>query len=528
MIAPADVGRDAAPGRHVAPIQSLGTSTPVHRVISNMHNLLSRSFGIDLRSLALVRIGLGLVLLADVAVRATDLVAHYTDAGVLPRELLTDQYANRWVWSLHTWSGSAWLPASLFALAAMAASCMTLGVFSRLAAAVSWALLMSLHIRNPLVTNGGDLLLRSLLFWLAFLPIDACWAMRRSGPWRSGQQRIVSVASVAILLQLALVYWTTGYFKLHGGWQAHNVLQQVLQSDCYAKPLAYVLLDYPRLLAGLGWATVWSELVLPGLVFLPFGTKYLRLAAISWFYLLHLGIQLSLTVGSFSYVCWIAWLLFLPSECWDALWRRLGWSLEAASDAELEPPAKFHWPRTQNVLLNAALCGVMFYTVIWNLSQLPSAWTTGTLPRRWQPVADVLGLRQKWSMFQSPMRDDGWYVVVARLEDGRAIDLLRDGAPADWDSYRKPKWIYRRFPNHRWRKYYRNLVSESHARYRESLCRYLANLWQQTHLDEGRVVSVELHYMQELSSEPGEEDRFQQRFLHTLDLSSDTTGRKPL
>ena len=42
-------------------------------------------FGADLRSLAVFRVVLAALVLTDLASRATDLYAHYTDRGVLPR-----------------------------------------------------------------------------------------------------------------------------------------------------------------------------------------------------------------------------------------------------------------------------------------------------------------------------------------------------------------------------------------------------------------------------------------------------------
>ncbi len=133
-------------------------------------------------------------------------------------------------------------------------------------------------------------------------------------------------------------------------------------------------------------------------------------------------------------------------------------------------------------------------------------------------MADLLACRQRWSLFQNAVRDDGWFVVAARLDDDRVVDLLRNGATADWESYRKPQYIYARFPNHRWRKYYRNLVGERWAVSREPLLQYLANRWQGAHPGEGKIRTVELHYMQEIGGDLGEEDRFQQRFLETLEL----------
>jgi hypothetical protein len=45
-------------------------------------------FGLDLRSLALFRIGLALILLFDLYYRALDLRAFYTDWGLYPRSLM--------------------------------------------------------------------------------------------------------------------------------------------------------------------------------------------------------------------------------------------------------------------------------------------------------------------------------------------------------------------------------------------------------------------------------------------------------
>jgi hypothetical protein len=56
---------------------------------------LSETFGADLRSLAAFRIGVALLILYDLSQRSRDLVAHYTDLGLIPRavvskKLLTD------------------------------------------------------------------------------------------------------------------------------------------------------------------------------------------------------------------------------------------------------------------------------------------------------------------------------------------------------------------------------------------------------------------------------------------------------
>jgi hypothetical protein len=79
---------------------------------------LAELFGVDLRSLALVRIGVGTLLLADLALRSRDFRAHYTDFGILPREAIA---GHGWValYTLHAAaSPSALAVGALFALVA--------------------------------------------------------------------------------------------------------------------------------------------------------------------------------------------------------------------------------------------------------------------------------------------------------------------------------------------------------------------------------------------------------------------------
>src|SRR5215207_5891354 len=64
-------------------------------------------FGADLRSLATFRIVLALLVLSDLANRATDLSAHYTDAGIMPRTVLVEQVLSPWAFSLQLMNGGS-------------------------------------------------------------------------------------------------------------------------------------------------------------------------------------------------------------------------------------------------------------------------------------------------------------------------------------------------------------------------------------------------------------------------------------
>ena len=133
----------ALPARRAAAI-SVREMQPVRRAT------LAELFGIDLRSLAVFRVALGLLLLADeLATRMQDLRGHYTDVGIWPRALAKQELATRtWYFSVHLLGGSEAFAAALFGLAAVFALALGLGFRTRMAAVFSWVLLVSLHTRN--------------------------------------------------------------------------------------------------------------------------------------------------------------------------------------------------------------------------------------------------------------------------------------------------------------------------------------------------------------------------------------------
>ena len=150
------------------------------RTILKLLVVVDRLFGVDTRSLALFRVGLSLVLLDELTVRARNLTAFYTDQGVMPRGFITENTQNVWSFSLHLASGSAYFEAFLFFCALSAAVALFLGYKTRLATFISWLLLASLYVRNPEVQSSGDILMLMLLFWGLFLPLNLHWSVDRA------------------------------------------------------------------------------------------------------------------------------------------------------------------------------------------------------------------------------------------------------------------------------------------------------------------------------------------------------------
>ena len=207
---------------------------------------------------------------------------------------------------VHSLADGVAFQSALFLLAAAAALCLLIGYHTRVATCISWILMASLHTSSPYVLNGGDVFLRLVLFWSMFLPLDVMWSIDRRGKKRAASSPVIFLGTVGILVQICLIYWMTVYFKLQGAWLKTNTLSEILQCDSYARPFAYALQQYPDLLTVLGFGVLGVEFIGPLIVFCPVFTKPIRCLVVVAFFFTHLGIELALTVGLFSYVSWLA------------------------------------------------------------------------------------------------------------------------------------------------------------------------------------------------------------------------------
>ena len=170
--------------------------------------ILRDLFIIDLRSLALFRISIATLVLIDLALHAQYLRAHFTNFGVLPTWAVEHVFnPHPWFWSLHMASGTLLWQVILFLVAGTAAVALLLGFKTRWATFITWLLLASIHTRHPTLMNGGDNLMRMLMFWSIFLPLSACWSLdARRAYGSTTRPSVFSAASVAIMLQLLIVY----------------------------------------------------------------------------------------------------------------------------------------------------------------------------------------------------------------------------------------------------------------------------------------------------------------------------------
>lgn len=451
---------------------------------------LARRFGIDPRALAAFRIGLGLVLLVDLGLRSRHLVAFYTDAGVLPRSTLYELYpAARY--SLHALSGAAWAQAALFLVGGIAAVALLVGHRTTFATVASLLLLTSLHVRNPFVLNGGDVLLRRLLFWGVFLPLGRRWSV--DAVEDRGADRVETIAEAALLLQVVLVYTVTGLFKLRGSvWTSGVELQYLFNIDQLTVGLAPLLVGYPGLLRALTW--LWLGLVLTSAL-LVLSTGWVRVLLVGLFAAFHVGMLLTMQIGVFPGISLVALIPFVPGRIWDSLEGTLpaasGWWPATAlgrltggwdaitPDGGLEIDILSPEVRTvASDVLPYAVAVLLLGSLTWNAMGLGYVAT----PDRLAAVRDPT--EHRWDMFARGQRDDGWFVAPGTLESGDRVDAYAR-EPVRWE---RPPDLAATYPSARWLRY--SLALRGIERLQHPFAGYLCSRWNREHADELTRVTV--------------------------------------
>jgi len=471
--------------------------------VARLRRTVAPRLGVDTRALAALRVGLGLLLVADLLGRARDLRAFYTDFGVLPRAALADLSAEWW-FSVHALSGDLWFQAALFVVAGAAALALTLGYRTRTAAALSWVLLVSLHNRNPVVLNGGDVLLRMLLLWAVFLPLGERWAVdarRRDRPPRAW---VVSLATAGLLLQVVTMYTVNAALKLSGDlWLSGAAIEYVFSLEQFTTPLGDLLASAPALLVALD--AVWLALVTTSvlLVVLRGWPRAAFAAALAGG---HLSMYLTMHLGLFPFVSCVALLAVLPSRVWDAAEHTVRDRVPdrdpvAAADRLLPALPRLPPPGPTRERLFAVGAAVVLVLALAGNVQ-PATVERDRLPDAVDPALDAADALepaialtrtdQYWTMFApEPLRVDGWYVAPARLANGSTVDALHE-RPVRWE---KPANVAATYPNARWRKYLVNLWRPGFAAHRQHLGEHLCRRWNATHRT--GVERVDLYYVEQ-------------------------------
>ena len=266
--------------------------------------------------LAAWRIGAGLVLLFDVLLfYLPERQLFYGVNGLAQPGVFADRFASpHWNWSVLNWLPAEWGPNACFGLWILSATALVVGWRPRCAAAIAWALSLSFYNTNFYLHNSGDRIRHFLLLLLIFAPTNAAWAIRRRPIDGEGQVYASGWPARLMLIQLAVMYFMNGIYKLQGRmWWDGSIMWYVNHDMALARwsplPLPYVVSQ------ALTWGALIWEVGFPLWLML----KRTRVPALIIGVIFHLITFFHLEIAAFPLY---ALCLYLPLAPWERLTRR--------------------------------------------------------------------------------------------------------------------------------------------------------------------------------------------------------------
>lgn len=267
--------------------------------------------------LELVRIGVGLTLLALYVPVTVQLGALYGDEGWISREAVARYAGNPLTPSVLFHLGAPWSLALVHGIFLAACAAFTLGWRTHW---VKWLVLAG-HVsylrRNPAIAYGVDTVLANLLFVLCLAPIGRAlsldaWRRARAG----APARLESAWGFACLrllqLQMVIVFFFAATQKLQGDawWHGYAVWLALTNAEYTNVPLGW-LAQHFWIVNALTYTTLLVELAYPFLVWDARTRPWILAGAIA----LHVGMGAMMGLYAFSLVMIAGHLAFVP-EPW--------------------------------------------------------------------------------------------------------------------------------------------------------------------------------------------------------------------
>ena len=216
------------------------------------------------------------------------------------------------VWAV--WVGAILLSVSL-----------TVGYRTKATAIILYIVLLSIHERDTFLINGGDLVIRTLVFWLALAPwgggaalsVDA-WLRERAEPGAAPLEAWGWVQRM-IQIQIVMLYLITFSWKLKfDRWHNGSAIHESMGAVEFVPPGMELMLNYPWLTASLTWVVVVTQALLP----LCLIWRRSRPVGFLLGFLLHGWIIVFMRIPVFGLIMWASYFAFLEEDQAD---RIVGW-----------------------------------------------------------------------------------------------------------------------------------------------------------------------------------------------------------
>ncbi|MBN2910419.1 DUF393 domain-containing protein [Polycladomyces sp. WAk] len=281
-------------------------------------------------------IGASLVRITVAAAILFYLLSNYTDRhllwgthGIWPYDDFLRYLRERHTFSLYQLSADRIYFEWVYHVTILVSLAYLIGYRTRITGVLLAVLYWSLFIRNPYITNGGDNVLRLDLFYLmlantgAWFSWDARRRRKRLDQTTCSLPRqmfavLHNAAVLAVMIQLAMVYFTSGMYKVMGSmWQHGTAIYYATRvNEFYWPGYSEWIWKYDIVVVLLSYSTVLFQVAFPFLLL----NRYTKYAAVAFAISMHIGIALFMGLIEFSWVMIGSEMIFLT----DSDFRRIG------------------------------------------------------------------------------------------------------------------------------------------------------------------------------------------------------------
>jgi predicted DCC family thiol-disulfide oxidoreductase YuxK/uncharacterized membrane protein YphA (DoxX/SURF4 family) len=289
--------------------------------------------------LGLFRLAFGTLVLTYGLMLFPDRDLWFSDRGLITRaaaDAYNATHANGLHLDLLRGSGAPGWLLLFFILFLLGAVCLALGLWTRLAAAIVFVGLNSLHNRNHIINSSADAVMMVMAFYLLLAPAGAACSLDRLRRVMRGEEEVEEICLIVpwaqrlMQLQVAILYLFSVLNKWPGSkWQDGTAVYWALRiPDLQRFPTPLLNADHLWAVNLATYASLAIELALATLIWVP----RLRLYVLSAGVLLHLGIEYSMNIPLFSFLMIASYLVFVKQA---DLERFVAWAQQPLAPARL-------------------------------------------------------------------------------------------------------------------------------------------------------------------------------------------------
>lgn len=281
-------------------------------------------FESNVQALSLFRIIFGTYLLLNLVIVYVPLIPiFYLESGYNPLSVFHayTQHNNQFFRyaTLFQLSGNSFYIYTLFAVYGCALVGLILGCYTNICKIIVTLLYISICNRNDFLNSGAENISQVLLIWSLFVPLERYWSVDAALTGINRQEKVPRILMAGIKIQIALIYFMSGAYKLLGdtwinGQSIMNVMHDGIHGTEHGRAFFY---EYPWLATYGTYAVFIFQLSFTFLLYSPIYNVITRSLAILGAFFLHLGFLIFMNLGAFPLICMTYLMLLVPDQWWN-------------------------------------------------------------------------------------------------------------------------------------------------------------------------------------------------------------------